>query len=144
MAIIDLGIVKAIFGGGASSPEQQQDLFKQVLLMTLARAANADSNTNPVEVETVQRAIKDATGDEINLADIRVAAASEIFETAPLEKYLGSVAGSLTSANRVTVAQSLAEVIRSDVKVGDEEIEFFNTVAGALEISAAELVGLVN
>lgn len=144
MAIIDLGIVKTIFGGSAPSPEQQRDLFKEVMLMTLARAASADSNTNPCEVETVQRVLKDATGDEISLADIRVAAASEIFETAPLEKYLSSVAGSLTASDRTTVAQSLAEVIRSDVKVGEEETAFFNTVVAALEISAAELAGLVS
>ncbi|MDH3420855.1 MAG: TerB family tellurite resistance protein [Gammaproteobacteria bacterium] len=144
MAIIDLGIVKTIFGGSAPSPEQHRDLVKEVLLMTLARAASADSNTNPVEVATVQRVLKNATGDEISLADIRVAAASEIFERAPLEKYLSSVAGSLTASDRVMVAQSLAEVIRSDVKVGEEETAFFNTVVAALDISAAELAGLVS
>lgn len=112
--------------------------------MTLARAASADSNTNPCEVETVQRVLKDATGEEVSLADIRVAAASELYETAPLEKYLGSVAGSLTASDRATVARSLAEVIRSDIKVGEEETAFFNTVVGALEISAAELAGLVS
>lgn len=144
MAIIDLGIVKTIFGGSAPSPEQQRDLVKEVLLMTLARAASADSNTNPVEIETVQRVLKDTTGDEISLADIRVAAASELFERAPLEKYLGSVAASLTTSDRVTVAQSLAEVIRSDVKVGAEETAFFNKVVAALDISAAELAGLVS
>ncbi len=144
MAIIDLGIVKKIFGGGAPSPEQQRDLFKEVLLMTLARAASADSNTHPCEIETVQRVLKEATGDEISLADIRVAAASELFETAPLDKYLSSVAGSLTTSDRVTVAKSLAEVIRSDVKVGREETAFFNTIVEALDISAAELAGLVS
>jgi len=144
MAIIDLGIVKTIFGGSAPSAEQQQNLVKEVLLMTLARAASADSNTNPVEVETVQRVLKDVTGAEITLADIRVAAASEIFESAPLEKYLSSVASALTATDRVTVAQSLAQVIRSDVTVGEEEIDFFNKVVAALDISAAELAGLTS
>ena len=144
MSIIDLGIVKKIFGGSAPSAEQQKDLVKEVLLMTLARAAAADSNTQPVEVETVQRVLKDATGDEISLADIRVAAASELFERAPLEKYLSSVASALTATDRVTVAQSLAQVIRSDVTVGEQEIDFFNKVVAALDISAAELAGLTS
>ena len=142
MAIIDLGIVKTIFGGSAPSPEQQKDLFKEVLVMTLARAASADSNTQPCEVETVQRVLKDVTGDEISLADIRVAAASELFERAPLEKYLSSVASSLKSQDRATIAQSLAQVIKSDVTVGEQETAFFNTVVTALDISPAELAGL--
>ncbi len=144
MAMIDLGNVLRIFGGAELGPEQRRDLVKEVLLMTLARASSSDSNTNPVEVDTVQQVLKDVTGDEISAADIRVAAASEIFERAPLEKYLGSVASSLTSQDRVTIAQSLARVIKSDVAISPQELDFFNKVVGALKITAAELAGLAS
>ena len=143
MSIIDLGIVKKIFGGKTPTPEQQRQLFKEVLLMTLARASSSDSNINPVEVATVQRVLKEATAEDISLADIRVAAASKIFERAPLEKYLASVASSLTPKDRATVARSLAEVIKSDVAVREQEARFFNDVVEALDISPAELAGLV-
>jgi len=144
MAIIDLGNVKKIFGGAKSGPEQRQDLLKEVLLMTLARASSSDSNTNPVEVDTVQRVMKEVTGETVSAADIRVAAASEIFERAPLEKYLGSVASELTAQDRVTVAQSLATVIKSDVRVSQQEVEYFNKIVAALGVTAAELAGLVS
>ena len=144
MAIMDLGNVKKIFGGAKSSPEQRQDLLKEVLLMTLARASSSDSNTNPVEVDTVQRVMKEVTGETVSTADIRVAAASEIFERAPLERYLGSVASELTSHDRVTVAQSLARVIKSDVRISQQEVEYFNKIVAALGVTAAELAGLVS
>ena len=143
MAIIDLGNVLKIFGGAEPSPAQHRDLVKEVLLMTLARASSSDSNTNPVEVDTVQKVLKEVTGDDISTADIRVAAASEVFERAPLEKYLSSVASSLTTQDRVTIAQSLARVIKSDVAITEQEVEFFNKVVAALGISASELAGLV-
>lgn len=144
MAIIDLGNVLKIFGGDKASPEAHEQLFKEVLLMTLARASSSDSNTNPVEVDTVRRVLKEVTGEDISAADVRVAAASEIFERAPLEKYLSSVSGSLTASDRATVAKSLATVIRSDVSVSEQEIEYFNRIVAALGVTAAELAGLVS
>ena len=144
MAIIDLGNVLKIFGGGAPSPGEREQLVKEVLLMTLARASSSDSNTNPVEVATVQSVLKEVTGEDISAADVRVAAASEIFETAPLEKYLSSVSRSLSSSDRATIARSLARVIRSDTQVSEAEVEYFNRIAAALGATAAELAGLVS
>ena len=144
MAIIDLGNVLRIFGGGSPSPDEHDQLVKEVLLMTLARATSSDSNTNPVEVETVRRVLKEVTGDDVSESDVRVAAASEIFESAPLEKYLGSVSRTLTASDRATIARSLATVIRSDTEVTETEVEYFNRMAGALGATAAELAGLVS
>ena len=144
MAIIDLGNVLKIFGGGAHSAEEHDQLVKEVLLMTLARASSSDSNTNPVEVATVQRVLKEVTGDDVSAADVRVAAASEIFESAPLEKYLASVSKALSASERATVASSLAAVIKSDTRVSEAEVEYFNRIAAALGATAAELAGLVS
>jgi len=144
MAIIDLGNVLKIFGGGAPSPSEREQLVKEVLLMTLARASSSDSNTNPVEVATVQSVLKEVTGEDISAADVRVAAASEIFESAPLEKYLSSVSRTLSPSDRATIARSLARVIRSDTQVSEAEVEYFNRIAAALGATAAELAGLVS
>ena len=143
MAIMDLGNVLKIFSGSKASPTAHGDLVKEVMLMTLARASSSDASTRPVEVDTVQRVLKEVTGETFSTADIRVAASSEIFERAPLEKYLSSVASSLTSHDRATVARSLAEIIKSDVKVTEQETAFFNRVAAALGVTAAELAGLI-
>ncbi len=53
-----------------------------------------------------------------------------------------SVQKELKREDRITIAQSLAEVIKSDCDISVLEIDFFNRVAGSLDISPAELVGL--
>lgn len=142
MNIASLSGILKIFSGGDPTAEEKQRLYNEALLMTLSRASSSDANINPCEVETVQTILREVTGDDFSVADIRVAAASELYERAPLDKYLGSVAGSLTAENRVTIARSLANVINSDAKVTSREIEFFDMVAKALKLTPAELVGL--
>ena len=144
MSITSLEGVLKIFGGGGGdpSPEEQAQLFKEVALMTLARATAADSNINNVEVELVQSILKEKTGEEFPAADIRVAAQSEIFEKAPLEKYIKSSARKLKWQDRVTIALALSEVIKADDRITDREINFFNMISDALELSPAQLVGL--
>ena len=46
MALADLKNVLHIFGGSEVTEDQQNDLFKEVLLMTLARAAEALAQRN--------------------------------------------------------------------------------------------------
>jgi len=143
MSIADLSNILKIFSGSEPSPEEQQQLVKEAMLMTLARAVSADANIAPCEVETVQSVLKRETGDDISAADIRVAAKSELYETAPLETYLGSVSRKLGENDRARIATTLAEVIKSDVRVTSREVDFFNRMAGALDLSAAALSGLV-
>jgi uncharacterized tellurite resistance protein B-like protein len=143
MSIANLSHVLKIFSGSNLSSEEENSLFRETLLMTLARASSTDANIDPVEINTVQAIIRDATGDEISDADIRVAAASELYESAPLEKYLSSCGRTLSASSRAAVIRSLASVIRSDTKVTAREVEFFNMVAGALAVTASEVAGLV-
>ena len=143
MSIADLSNVLKIFGGSDPSPEEQEQLVKEALFMTLARAVSADANIAPCEVETVQAILKRETGDDISAADIRVAAKSELYEKAPLEQYLSSVSRKLDTKDRARIATTLAEVIKSDVRVTAREVDFFNKMAAALELSPAALSGLV-
>ena len=142
MSIADLSNVLSIFGGSEPDPEKQKELFKEVLLMTLARASSSDSNIQQIEVESIQGILQKETGDEFSVADIRKAARSDLYETVPLRKYLSSASRKLKSDDRVTVIQTLAEVIRSDTEVSVLEIDFFNSVAEALKATPAELIGL--
>lgn len=142
MGIADLSSVVNIFGGKEPSPEERQQLFKEVLLMTLSRASSADANIDPCEIGTIQRIINDTLGEEVSEADIRVAANSHLYEKAPLPKYLATTGKKLDTGSRSTVARCLADVIMSDTRVSVLEVDFFNDVANALDLTPAELIGM--
>lgn len=143
MAIADLKNVLNIFGGADVSEEQEQELFKEVLLMTLARAADADINIQTVEVEKIQKILKKHTGEDFSSADIRVAARAELYAEATLRKYLGSVRKKMSDTHRAETIQALADVFRSDSDVSVLEIDFFDRVAVALEVTPSQIAGLV-
>ena len=143
MAIADLKSVLKIFGGGDVSEEERKELFKEVLLMTLARAANADINIQTVEVDRIREILSEHTGQEFSAADIRVAARAELYAEATLRKDLASVTSKLSNQERAATVDGLADVFRSDMSVSVLEIDFFNRVAVALQASPAEIAGLV-
>jgi len=141
MAIADLSNVLKIFADSELDEEQEQELFKEVLLMTLARASSADANIDPVEISTIQE-IMQHEGVELSEADVRRAARTELYEEANLRKYLRSVRRQLKSDDRVRITRALAKVINSDCSVSVLEVDFFNRVADSLSVTPAELAGL--
>lgn len=143
MAIADLASVLKIFGGGEVGEEKQNELFKEVLLMTLARAADADINIQTVEVERIKEILKEHTGEDFSSGDIRVAARAELYASASLRKYLASVRGKMTYDQRVETIHALADVFRVDKSVSALEVDFFNSMADALQVTPADLAGLV-
>jgi len=143
MAIADLKNVLNIFGGADVSDDQQSELFKEVLLMTLARAADADINIQTVEVERIRKILKQHTGEDFSSADIRVAARSELYAESTLRKYLGSVRKKMSDAHRAQTVQALADVFRSDSSVSVLEVDFFDRVATALQVTPSQIAGLV-
>jgi len=143
MAIADLKSVLNIFAGSDIGEDGQSELFKEVLLMTLARAADADINIQTVEVERIQEILKEHTGEDFSSGDIRVAARAELYAEATLRKYLNSVRSKMANADRVHTIQALADVFRSDQVVSVLEVDFFNGVAEALQATPAEIAGLV-
>lgn len=142
MSIADLSSVLKIFGASSTSEEDQDKLYKEVLLMTLARASRSDSNMQPVEIVTIQGIMQRETGQELTEADIRKASRPELYESANLRKYLRSVQGQLNSQNRTTILKALADVIKSDTEISGLEVDYFNRVADALRVTPAELAGL--
>ena len=65
MAFSDLGGVLKVFGSSSSGEEVQEDLYKEVLLITLAQASKADANIHPLEIETIQKIMLRETGQEL-------------------------------------------------------------------------------
>ncbi len=142
MAIADLSSVLKIFGESSPSEEKQKALYREVLLITLARASRSDANIHPVEIEAIQKIMQRETGQELTEADIRKAARPHLNESAKLRKYLRSVRRQLKTEDRVKNVQSLADVIKSDTQINGLEIDFFNQVVDALRITLAEQLGL--
>ncbi len=65
MAFGNFSSVLKIFGGSSASEEIQDELYKDVLLMTLAQASKADANIHPDEIETIQQIMRRETGQEL-------------------------------------------------------------------------------
>jgi len=143
MATADLSNVLDVFRRGHSNATDGEELFTEVLLMTLARATSADANIDPCEVSTVLNILKEETGQEFSEADIRKASRPTLFDDAPFVKYLASVRKRLDSDDISRIVQALARVIKSDTNVRELEVDFFNAAADALRATPAEIVGLV-
>jgi uncharacterized tellurite resistance protein B-like protein len=143
MAIADLNYVLKLFGGSDVSEDHVNELFQEVLLMTLARAADADVSIQHVEVERIQEILKQHTGKEFSSADIRVAARAELYAEATLVKYLRRAQKKLSDAQCSEVVHALADVFRSDSTVSGLEIDFFNNVVDALDVTPAQIAGLI-
>jgi uncharacterized tellurite resistance protein B-like protein len=143
MAIADLKNVLKIFGGSELSDGEQDELRKEVLLMTLARAADADINIQSVEVDRIREILKAHTGEDFSAADIRVAARAELYAEATLRKYLSSVRKKLRPEDRAEIVAALTDVFRSDSNVSPLEIDFFNRTVEALKPTPAQIAGLV-
>ena len=143
MSISNFSNILKIFGGAKPTPEEVQELFKEVAVMTLARATASDTNIKPVEIETVRTIIERVIGEEVSAADVRVQANSKLFESEPLERYLNRAGRVLDVTSRVKIAEALAEVIIADGRISSKEVTFFNMVAAAFQLTPAELAGLV-
>jgi uncharacterized tellurite resistance protein B-like protein len=129
-------------GSEMPSGEEKEQLIKEVLLMVLARATSSDSNIDNLEVETVQSIFKARTGEDVSTKDVRVAALSELYESAPLPRYLSKMSGKLGQEDCIMIVESLADVIKTDGNIRPTEIEFFNSVVKAFDLSSAQVAGL--
>jgi uncharacterized tellurite resistance protein B-like protein len=144
MSRADFKSILRFLAGGEPSPQERAELFREAALMALARATNADTHIKPIEVETVQRILKEVTGDDFATSEIQVAAKSAVFETKPLDRYLSGIGRKLDSKQRSTLVCALAEVIRSDDRISHFETDYYDMVAKALGASPSEIAGLAS
>ncbi len=85
MAIADLSSVPKIFGESSPSEEKHKPLYREELLMTMARTSNSDANIHPVKIEVIQRIMRRETGREVTEADVRKAARLERYSSVNLQ-----------------------------------------------------------
>ena len=117
------------------TPEEQDDLKREVMLLVLARATAADTNIKDVEIEKVREVLTAHLNTEFDASEVRVAANSELYERAPLKKILSTPAARMRDDDKVETIQALAEVISVDGRVSALEIAFFNEVAIAMSLT---------
>jgi len=141
MALIDFSIIREFLSGGDAGKDKEE-LFKEMLLLVLARATRADANVESIEVNHVQNAMKAVTGDEFSEAEILTAASSEIFESKSLERTLANASRKLDETHRITILECLAQLIRADDQIRHPELDFFNQVADSLQATPSEIAGL--
>ena len=133
--------LKSIFGNKSLPEEEQRKLYEELLFLTLARASRTDLDTAQVEVDKVQTILK-SNGVDASAEDVRLAAMSELFEVASIEKYLTKGGQQLSVAYRQKIVSGLLDVIKSDGNVGNAEANFFNDVSRALGLTPIQLVGV--
>ncbi len=126
----------------SGTQQSQDDVFNEATLMILSRATSTDSNINRAEVSTVQEKVKETTGEEVSAADVRVAANSKLYEEAPLERYLVRTNRILSIEQKLAILSALVSVIKSDEKITNREVVFFNAIASAFQITPADVLGL--
>ena len=143
MSLIEFKSILKIFTDQKPTEEEKSELFKEVALMTLARATSADTNMEHVEVEFVQEILKRVTGESFSIPEIKLAAQSKIFERNPLDKYLSKVGRKLDTESKITILKCLADVVRADGRVSHFETDYFDMVAGALKATPSELIDLI-
>ncbi len=85
MAVADLSSILKIFGEPSPSEEKHTPLYREVLLMTLARASIFDANIHRVDIETIQQIMQREIGQEVTEADIRKAARLERYSSVNLQ-----------------------------------------------------------
>ncbi len=141
MSIATLDTICKFFGTKLTA-EDKQKIVDEAVMMTLARATNADSNIKRIEVELVQKIVQEVTGQTVSAADVRVAANSHLFEKAPLQRYLSRIGSEITTQEKLTIVQALADVIKIDGRISSREAQFFNMVTEAFDLDAANLIGL--
>lgn len=138
---VNFDLLKGLFSGADSETNSRQ-LLKEILLLVLARATRADTNIETDELETVQSILTEVLGETISLADIKLAANSEMFERRSLDRSLTKATRKLSDEDRILILQCLAQVFRADNQIRESELDYFDRVANALKATPSEIAGL--
>lgn len=140
MALVEFSKIKQLFG--ESGQGSDAGLFRELFVLVLSRATDADDYSHPAEVETVQGVIRDELGEELSAGEIRTAASSKIYESTPLHRCIAGAAPKLSHDQRGAIVRGLVRVMQADDRISSREAEFFNMVVEALDLTAADAAGL--
>lgn len=141
MALVDFDKVRQLFGEAPQGDDA--DLFRELFVLVLARATDADAYSHPAEITTVQAVVKAELGIELTSGEVRTAALSKIYESAPLQRCLSDSATKLSMEQRRRILAGLVSVFHADERISSREADFFNMVVASLRLTAADAAGLI-
>ena len=140
MSNVNFGLIKSIFGGGKLSDEKQQQLYSETAFMVLSGAARADLHIESIEVEAIRTILCRLLGQEFSSQEIKLAGETELYETAPIQKYVDKVSKKLSIEQRQAILGAMIEVFHADGAMGVLETDYFNSIADALSLTPAQMV----
>ncbi len=141
MSIGALDNLLSFFKGGSDSGNKDE-LMEELFVTVLGRATSSDTNIDESEIEAVQQIYQETFGKPIEAGEVRRAAHSEIFEKTPLQSFVRSASKKLESDDKKLISTSLQRVMGADGRMSPKEVEYFNVIISALNMTPAELVGL--
>lgn len=142
MNINSFRLMKLIFNDDELLRGKQQELYAETMFMVLSGAARADLNIEMVEVNRIRDILMDKLERDFSAADIQLAGETELFETAPIQKYVARASKVLTVEQRQNILQAMLDVFESDGSMGMLETDYFNTIGEALHLKPSEMLAL--
>ena len=139
---MDLSHIRSLFSSGYQN-EGDSKAYRELMVMILTRATDADCYAHPAEVQAVQTVIKRHLGEELTEEQVTDVSHCDLYQEAPLEKYIARLAPRLSLQQRRDIVVALMEVLQSDGQVAATEAEYFNSVVHSLRMTYAEVAGLI-
>ena len=140
MPLFNLDSFKAQLSGGGTAA-QEKEVFRDLLISVLSRGSRADLHTDSEEIALIQKLVAEHTGEELDAGSIRATAIMASSDNSM--RSVAKLASKLPENYRILVIDALRAVILADDRVSHREIDFFNSVAGALRLSYADVAGLL-
>jgi uncharacterized tellurite resistance protein B-like protein len=131
-------LLKSLYGG--KTIEQEYDLYAETLYMVLTGASRADLNVESVEISRIIKILKRVLEKDYSEHDIRFAAETQLYETAPIQKYVGKASKHLTVEHRQNIIYAMLDVFEVDGYMGPLETDYFNTITEALHLTPAQIL----
>ncbi|MBT8138568.1 MAG: TerB family tellurite resistance protein [Gammaproteobacteria bacterium] len=142
MSLSRFDLLKLIFGGEKIREDKRQALYAETMFMVLSGAARADLNIEPVELKRIHKILRNKLDQDISEHDIQLAGETELFETAPIQKYVSRASRFLTVEQRQEVLRAMIEVFLSDGVLGPLEKAYFDSIVDALHLKPSEMLAL--
>ena len=97
---------------------------------------------NASQVARIRDILKNKLDRDFTEEEIQLASEVDLFETAPIQKYVAKASHILSVEQRQNVLQATLEVFMSDGHMGLLERDYFDSIVSALDLKPSEMVRL--
>lgn len=145
VVLIGYGLVQLYQARGAGQDDDSSDAGNpahDLLLQTLSRLSGADTNIDPIEIETIRKIYSDVAGKDVSESEVRNAARTKFSENQPFRDYLAKQAAGIGTDDKMMIVKALVTVIQADGRTSPFEVEFFNDCVSAFGLTPADIADL--